>query len=213
MISLGTWSMGEPVEVFGVRVVRYTNASGQDWYQSVAWADDRPRGLAIIVDAEDLVISAGGDVNELHPVGGEVLVVNDTRAPEDAIGMKLDRGSGELRTRPPTAQDVDREKARRIAAGFLFQAKRIQFDDKSKANIAGAVQLANMAQAGDAEWPADFAWITADNSLLSLTAEAMTVMGKCAADFERQHIFAARALKNMSPIPDDYASNSYWPAG
>ena len=41
MISLGTWSMGEPVEVFGVRVVRYTNASGQDWYQSVAWAEDK----------------------------------------------------------------------------------------------------------------------------------------------------------------------------
>ncbi len=212
MISLGTWAMGAPVEVNGVRVVTYSNAQGVDWYQAVAWSADRPAGLAVIVNADDLVMSAGSDVNELHPVGGEVLVLDDPHTPSQAVGMKLDRETGQLRAPPPTSIDVDRERVRRIAAGFLFQTKRIQFDDRSKANISGAVQLAKLALAGEVEWPADFAWIAADNSLLPLTAEAMTVLGVSAAAWERRHIFAARAIKNMSPIPDDYAADARWPS-
>jgi hypothetical protein len=36
--------------------------------------------------------------------------------------------------------------------------------------------------------------------------------GQTAAEHERAHIFAARALKDMDPIPDDWAAPEYWPA-
>jgi hypothetical protein len=37
-------------------------------------------------------------------------------------------------------------------------------------------------------------------------------MGQAAAANESAHIFAARALKDMSPIPSDFSDDAYWPS-
>jgi hypothetical protein len=43
--------------------------------------------------------------------------------------------------------------------------------------------------------------------------DAFTVIefGKKAAEHERAYVFAARSLKDMPVIPDDYEDPSYWP--
>lgn len=114
---------------------------------------------------------------------------------------------------------VDIEADRRIADGFIFGAHVFQSDPKSKARITGAGALAgfaiaNGAQADDYLWhggTAPFSWIAADNTIVQLDAHQMFGMAQAAADWEAQHVFAARALKDMSPIPLDFKDDQYWP--
>jgi len=120
-----------------------------------------------------------------------------------------------------TNADVNRERDRRTHAGFTFNGKLYQFDPDSKARVTGAATLAKFAvvagkQAGDLRWMnpnADFSWIAADNSLNTMDAPTASAFGDAAAVHEQRHIFAARALKAMDPIPADYATNNaFWPA-
>jgi hypothetical protein len=118
-----------------------------------------------------------------------------------------------------TSADVEAEKARRLAL-FTFNGAAFDFvDDKgSESNIQGAYSLAFSAiiqgkQAGDLRWadPAsDFGWIAHDNSIVTMDAPTVIEFGKAAAAYKSKLIFRARALKNMNPIPADYASESYW---
>jgi len=117
------------------------------------------------------------------------------------------------------SSDLNAERDRRIAAGFTFQGRLFDFDNRAKANIAGAAQLAFMAivagaQPEDLFWNgglSPFAWIAADNSLVTMDAQTVVEFGRTAAQHEQSHIFAARALKDMEPIPHDYTDDSYWP--
>jgi hypothetical protein len=120
-----------------------------------------------------------------------------------------------------TSADVNRERDRRTHYGFMFQGKLYQFDPDSRSRITGAATLAKFAivagiQPGNLRWinPAvDFSWIAADNSLTLMDAHTCSAFGDAAAVHEQRHIFAARAIKAMDPIPADYATNNaYWPA-
>jgi hypothetical protein len=124
---------------------------------------------------------------------------------------------------PPdiTAAQVDRERDRRIDAGFVFAGVLYQSRPADRENIAGAstaalAAIVNGAQAGDLRWASpdvDFVWIAADNSLHTMDAQTMFEFGKAAMAHKQAHIFAARAIKDISPIPADYATNpAYWPA-
>lgn len=118
----------------------------------------------------------------------------------------------------PTSNSVNAERDRRIRAGFMFGGKLFDFDDESKQRVTGAATLAGFAigagaQAGDLHWhggDTDFAWIANDNSLLTMDAQTCFLFGKVAAAHESQMIFAARAIKNMSPIPIDFTNDEYW---
>jgi hypothetical protein len=120
---------------------------------------------------------------------------------------------------PPGSAELNSERDRRIGRGFMFQDRRFDFDDRAKANIAGAAQLAFMAmvagaQSGDLFWnggSTPFTWIAADNSFVTMDAQTVVEFGRAAALHEQSHIFAARAVKDMDPIPADYANDSYWP--
>jgi hypothetical protein len=71
------------------------------------------------------------------------------------------------------------------------------------------------AAAGDLRWAdpdADFAWITADNSLMPMDAQTAVELGKAWAAYKERLIFAARALKDMAQLPADYTADQYWPA-
>lgn len=119
----------------------------------------------------------------------------------------------------PTSGDVDAERDRRIAAGFVFGGALFQTRPEDRENIAGASTAALAAiiagaHAGDLRWhggDADFAWIAADNSLHTMDAQTMFAFGQAAMAHKQSHIFAARALKDMDPIPAGYADNTYWP--
>jgi hypothetical protein len=118
----------------------------------------------------------------------------------------------------PTGADVNAERDRRIAAGFTFDGKLYDFDSRAKANISGAAQLAFMAVVAGAEpgnfrWhggEVNFDWIAGDNSTVSMDAQTVIAFGRAAAHHEQAHIMIARGLKDMDPIPADYADDTYW---
>ncbi len=121
----------------------------------------------------------------------------------------------------PTEVEVDRERDRRIAAGFTFNGIAYQSRRQDRENISGAATAAlaamvNGAQQGDFRWhggDSDFEWIAADNSTHPLDAQTTFAMGQAAMAHKQAHIFAARTLKDMDPIPADYATNdAYWPS-
>jgi len=120
---------------------------------------------------------------------------------------------------PPSSADVNAERDRRIAAGFEFGGNTYDFDIKAKTNISGAAQMAFMAIVagaghGNLRWhggDADFSWITQDNQIVTMDAHSVVAFGKTAASHESAYIHAARAIKDMTPIPADYADDAYWP--
>ena len=114
---------------------------------------------------------------------------------------------------------VNAERDRRISAGFMFSEHLFQSDVASQKRINGAVTLAILAlqagaKPGDLRWHGgaeDFAWLAADNVLFPMDVYAVIAFGKVAGEWEASHVFAARALKDMQPIPRDFTDNKYWP--
>jgi hypothetical protein len=120
----------------------------------------------------------------------------------------------------PTSEDVDMERDRRIAEGFTFAGVVYQSRPGDLENIAGASTAAlgamvGGAQPGNLRWhggASDFSWIAADNSVNAMDAQTMFSFGLAAMAHKHAHIFAARAIKDMDPIPADFATNeAYWP--
>ncbi|WP_099867832.1 DUF4376 domain-containing protein [Pararhizobium haloflavum] len=159
------------------------------------------------------IIEAGPDFE----LPGKTLV----DAGNASIGWSWD---GEAFTSPPappvTADQVDAERDRRIDAGFAFNGVHYQSAPKDRENIAGAATAALGAmmagvQPGDLRWHGggdDFRWIAADNTEHDMDAQTTFAFGQEAMRHKQAHIFAARVLKDMDPIPADYATNeAYWP--
>ncbi|WLP53195.1 DUF4376 domain-containing protein [Agrobacterium fabrum] len=119
-----------------------------------------------------------------------------------------------------TAAMVDAVRDIRIASGFGFNGHVYQTRPEDRENIAGAATAAlaamvNGAQPGDFRWhggDSDFEWIADDNSTHPLDAQTTFAMGQAAMAHKQAHIFAARRLKDMDPIPADFETNdAYWP--
>lgn len=115
------------------------------------------------------------------------------------------------------AGDVNRERDRRMAL-FTFQGKAYDFDPDSQTNIAGAGTLAfaaivNGKQPGDLRWAdadRDFGWIAHDNTVTLMDAPTCFAFATAAANYKSALIFKARTIKNLSPIPADYADDARW---
>lgn len=107
----------------------------------------------------------------------------------------------------------------RIARGFAFQNKMYDSRSEDQKRISGAAQLAFMAivagaQPNDYLWAGGnepFGWIAQDNTITLMDAQTVVEFGKVAAEWERAHIFAARELKNMNIIPENYKDDEWWP--
>lgn len=120
---------------------------------------------------------------------------------------------------PITSAEVDDERNRRIEENFTFGGVAYDFDAASKARITGMGALAGFAigagaQAGDLTWHGQetpFVWIASDNSPVPMDAPTCFAFAQAAAAHEAAHIFAARALKDMTTIPADYTADGYWP--
>lgn len=117
-------------------------------------------------------------------------------------------------------REIDIERDRRIDAGFEFEGVRYQSRPGDRENIAGKALEAFMAiidgvQPGDLRWAhtgRDFAWIAADNSLVPMDAQTVVAFGKAASAHKEAHVFAARQIKDMQPVPQDYTDDQWWPA-
>lgn len=119
-----------------------------------------------------------------------------------------------------TSDDVDAERDQRIAAGFAFGGHRFQSRPGDRENIAGAstaalAAIVNGAERGEYRWHGggdDFAWISENNMLVPMDAQTMFALGQAAMAHKQAMIFAARTLKDMPAIPDDFAADTWWPA-
>jgi hypothetical protein len=111
----------------------------------------------------------------------------------------------------PTVEQVNAERDRRLRR-FTFEGRDFDFCDGrgSDQNIAGAATLALAAVLTGVGWDEQFTWVSADNSTVKMDAQTCLNFGKAAADWKARHIRAARALKDMSPIPADFADDSRW---
>ena len=119
----------------------------------------------------------------------------------------------------PLSTLVNEERNRRVSSGFMFAGHLFQSRVEDQKRINGAVTLAILAlqagaKPGDMRWHGgaeDFAWLAADNVLFPMDVYAVIAFGKVAGEWEASHVFAARALKDMQPIPRDFTDNKYWP--
>ena len=123
--------------------------------------------------------------------------------------------------------EIEAEKVRRIEAGFPFLGKVIQSGAEDRENIAGAKSAAQDAkllgaETGELSWQKRldatkgaevFAWITLDNSLLPLDADAMIAMGYAAMLHKQRLIFVAKSIKDRIASGEtiaDVTADSLW---
>jgi hypothetical protein len=121
-------------------------------------------------------------------------------------------------TPPPSTEDVDRERDHRIDGGLEFGGKVFQTRSQDRENIAGASLAAFMAmlkgaQPGDTAWQGEgttFGWIAADNTVMPMGPDDLIGLGIAVMRHKQAHIFAARWIKNLTPIPPNYQYDSVW---
>jgi len=104
--------------------------------------------------------------------------------------------------------NINTERDRRLAQPFSFRGNLYDRDEKSLARITGAATLAGFALLAGKEQTTQ--WITNNNTVVTLSAQEMLDLGTAAAIVEANIIFAARRLKDLATIPEDYTNDSYW---
>lgn len=134
-----------------------------------------------------------------NQAGGAHVVVPDDMNIERPQDWIVSNGALVLSLPALTTQDVNAERDRRILDNFAFQDHPYDFDEISKNRIARSGVLAGVT------------WIDAKNEPVVLTAEECGLFAGAAAHHESAHILAAKALKDMAKIPDDYQGDAYWP--
>lgn len=125
---------------------------------------------------------------------------------------------------PPraTAEQVDAERERRIAEGFMFAGSLYQARPQDLRNINGAatgaaIAVMTGAVAGDLRWAdptEDFAWIRADNELVFMDAQTVIAFGKTAMARVSAMTLAARAIKDRLVAGEnlDITNPGLWPS-
>lgn len=123
-----------------------------------------------------------------------------------------------ITSRPVRAEDVDVERDRRMALmtfqGYVFDADPVSLRRIETAKTNALAATITGADSGDLRWAhpdMDFSWFDHSNQPVPMDAQTCLAFGLAAAAWEGLHIVAARVIKNMMPIPSDYANNSYWP--
>lgn len=115
---------------------------------------------------------------------------------------------------------VDRECDRRTQTLFAFGGTAYQLNERALTRITALGADARFAALGGAapgnlRWADpdnDFGWIATDNTITPMDAQTMSAFADAAKVWVSRNTFAARALKDMSPIPADFTDDGYWPA-
>lgn len=136
-----------------------------------------------------------------------------------AVELQCEFADDDLVARKVTMKEaVDSQAAACVSAGIvfmghLFQTRKTETKD-DRENIAGAVTWATLwkLQGGDGaslRWAnpdADFKWIAADNTLVSITADQMIEFGMALAAFKSRCVFYAFGLKAEIDAAVDHAA-------
>lgn len=132
------------------------------------------------------------------------------------IEIGINRNSRNARLRA----EINAERDRRIVEGFVFMGRRFDFDQESAANITGAgasagVAVAMGAAAGDLRWAdpgRDFTFLSRENVPVPMDAQTCFAFSQAAMAHKAAHIFAARHIKDLNPVPYDYTDDRRWPS-
>ncbi len=116
-------------------------------------------------------------------------------------------------------KEITKHRDMLISNGFWFNGIKFDSRPEDQKRISGASLLAFMAISQGAQpnnfyWhggDTPFTWIAQNNNSIEMDAYTVIEFGKAAAEHERSYVFAARALKDMMPIPEDYTNPIYWP--
>ena len=119
-----------------------------------------------------------------------------------------------------TSDQIDRERDRRIAAGFTFGGKLFQAREQDLRNINGAATGAALAmmqgaQAGNPRWQGgdtDFGWIAADNAIVPMDVVTMVNFGRAAMTHVERLTMVGRSLKDRLAAGEtlDISSDALW---
>lgn len=115
-------------------------------------------------------------------------------------------------------EGVRQERDRRLKADFTFNGVQYQRDPVSLQRITGAATLAGFAIAsgakvGNLRWAnpdRDFVWISSDDTPVPMDAQTCFAFGQAAANVETSLILAAKVLREMNPVPEDYKDSKWW---
>lgn len=172
--------------------------------------EDRPDYIATLyIWAEDGTYSHCKEVDLRGPLPRRSTQTPPPEAQDGLVPQWLGEWVVGERPLPPAsgvqAEAVDAERDRRIDAGFDFEGVRYQSRATDRENITGVVLMAIADPAYTT------GWIAADNSVVQMDAPTLLRFGSTAADHKQSLIFAARQLKDMQPIPQDYTDDKWWP--
>lgn len=102
IIDLGEWKAERFDLEDGTSIAKYKNASGYDWYSTIAHNPNRPKGPAAVLSESGAIVFAYDDVAHAEPRLGRVVVLEDfDGSAQDLVGKRLDLDTGELSQLPP----------------------------------------------------------------------------------------------------------------
>jgi len=200
----------------------YNGAYPQTLPFRIRLSDGRTRTDPTSFTAEELADAGYTEVSDKPTITDSQVLEWDSQAIDWVV---RDKTSEEIAAEE-TAKKVKKEnnitsfRDSLISNGFWFNGVKYDSRPEDQKRISGAALLAFMAtsqgaQANNYLWHGGsepFSWIAQDNTVVQMDAPTVISFGQTAAEHERAHIFAARALKDMDPIPDDWANTAYWPA-
>ena len=102
--------------------------------------------------------------------------------------------------------EVDAVRDAKFDGGMGYGGKVLQLRDIDQQRIIAAGAQAKFAVLTNAAWPAEFAWIMADNSTLPLDKAAMSTMADAAAAQVQAWIFAGHGHKQTLRALTDIAA-------
>ena len=186
-------------------------------------ADGRPVrwSTSPFIEATE-VAPAGTDFEKVYFRLGQMLIlptsIGEWAAFDPVAGTWMDTRTDDA-IRVFRAAEIRVERDRRLNDDFEFQGVLYQRDQVSLARITGAATLAGFAmgagaQPGNFRWhggSTDFAWIASGNSTTTMDAQTCFAFGQAAAAVETGIVFAAKALREMDPIPEDITNPALWP--
>lgn len=113
----------------------------------------------------------------------------------------------------PTGDQIDAERDRRIGLPLVItlsgpRSFSINMDDSGLRNMNGLATAAVLAKVLGSSATTNF--IAYDNTEVTLSPDDLIAMGLQVQARISAMTFAGRALKNMTPIPADFAADSYW---
>lgn len=123
---------------------------------------------------------------------------------------------------PPTPDDVNAERDRRLSLGITFQNHTFQTDPDSReridrSRISAMAAIMGGVQPGDLRWhglPVDFFWIAADDTRVPMDAQTMVAFGNGMAAREGLLIIAGNDIKKRIAAGEavSIGDDALWPA-